>query len=456
MTKDAHKRSPSSPAVPALPEGRVALVFPYVRTRAATELLFPPLGLAALAAQLRRLGVETRVFDCTFASLESLRTELAAWRPDVVGVGAMVSLTAAALRVAEVVRAELPGALLVAGGPLPTVFPERFTGPFDAVFRGEADLGFPAFCRDYLSLPSPRRRLEELELGSYDGLLIARDDLRVDVPPVHYTEAQLRTFPLPDRSDFDHAAYQSAWFHKTGARPTSLLATLGCPFGCDFCSKPVFGNEVRRRDLDAVVEEVRQIKALGYDSLWIADDTLTLDTAHLTELCRRITPLGLTWSCLSRADRVTPETAAMMYAAGCRRVHLGLESGSQATLDLMHKQATVEDGVATTSIYRDAGIEAAAFFIVGYPGETPEAIEQTLALALALPLDDISFNVPMPLPGSRLYQRLGGQDPGRDWTRENELTFVFPSDIDESWLRRRVAETLAESARRREARRTQG
>jgi anaerobic magnesium-protoporphyrin IX monomethyl ester cyclase len=137
-------------------------------------------------------------------------------------------------------------------------------------------------------------------------------------------------------------------------------------------------------------------------------------------------------------------------------VHLGLESGSQATLDLMRKQATVADGVAATAVYRAAGIEVAAFFIVGYPGETPEAIEQTLDLALSLPLDDVSFNVPMPLPGSRLYERLGGQDPGRDWTRENELTFVFPSDIDEAWLRRRVEETLAESARRRAARRSSG
>jgi anaerobic magnesium-protoporphyrin IX monomethyl ester cyclase len=324
------------------------------------------------------------------------------------------------------------------------------------VVRGEADLSFPRLCRDYLGLPPKRRRLCELDLARYDGLLVAHGDLHADVPPVHHTEAQLRTFPIPDRSDFDHAAYQTAWSRKTGIRPTSLIATLGCPFGCEFCSKPVFGNEVRHRDLDAVVDEVRQLMALGYDSLWIADDTLTLDAGHLSALCRRIAPLGITWSCLSRADRITPEMASMMHAAGCQRVHLGLESGSQATLDRMRKRATVADGVAATSIYRAAGIEVAAFFIVGYPGETPDAIEETLALALALPLDDISFNVPMPLPGSRLYERLGGQDPGLDWTRENELTFVFATDIDEAWLRRRVDETVAEFARRRKARLDRG
>ena len=87
-------------------------------------------------------------------------------------------------------------------------------------------------------------------------------------------------------------------------------------------------------------------------------------------------------------------------------------------------------------MYRAAGIEVAAFFIVGYPGETVATIESTFALALSLPLDEISFNVPMPLPGSRLFERLGAPDEGRDWTRENEITFVYPSDIDEAWLRR--------------------
>lgn len=425
-------------------------MFPYVRTRAATELLFPPLGLAALAAQLRADGVETCVVDCTFRTLDDVRDELLAFAPDVVGISSMVSLTDATLRVAQMVRTMLPGCLLVAGGPLPTVFPARFAGHVDVVFRGEADLSFPAFCRDYLAGASPRTPAR-LDLRRYDGIFVQTDGVAVVSPTVHYPEAVLRTFPIPDRSDFDHASYQAAWLEKTGTRPTSILVSLGCPYGCDFCSRPVFGREVRHRDLDVVMEEVAQVRALGYDGLWIADDAFTVDHRHLAEFCRRIAGLGMGWSCLSRADGVTAKMAAMMRDAGCRRVHLGLESGSQETLDLMNKRTTVEDGVYATRVYREAGIEVAAFFIVGYPGETAAAIEKTFDLALSLPLDEVSFNVPMPLPGSRLFERLGGGDPGRDWTRENELTFVFPTDLDEEWLRRRVDETLAAFARRRAA-----
>ncbi len=427
----------------------VALVFPYFRTRAPTEMLFPPLGAATLAAQLRRLGVETRIFDCTFGSMEKLGKDLAAYEPQIVGVYSMVSLTRNTLGVAQLVREILPGCLLVAGGPLPTVFPGRYTDQFDMVFRGEADVSFPRFCRDYLAERATSSTMGRLALDGYQGLFVPNHGLRVDNPAVHHPESELAAFPLPDRGDFDHAAYQRVWREKTGTQPTSMIVTLGCPYGCDFCSKPIFGNDVRRRPLDAVFEEIEQIRALGYDSLWIADDTFTLDTEYLEAFCRRIAPLGLGWSCLSRANGIRPGTARLMKASGCTRVYLGLESGSQETLRLMNKQLTVEQGVRAAKVYKAAGLGVAAFFIVGYPGETVASIESTFALALSLPLDEISFNVPMPLPGSRLFERLGARDEGKDWTRENEITFVFPTDIDDAWLRRRVDETMAEFAGRR-------
>ena len=419
----------------------MALVFPYFRTRARTEVLFPPLGPALLSAHLKRAGVGARVFDGTFSSFDELIDDLVAWRPAIVGISVMVSLTGNALDIAAVVRERLPGALLVAGGPLPTVFPDRFLPHADVVFRGEADTSFPAFCRDYLERRVTPATLGDLPLAGYAGLVAHVDGVLVASPPVHQSQAEIAAYPLPDRGDFDHRAYQREWA-PGGYRPTTLLATLGCPYDCEFCSKPVFGNAVRRRPLDAVMAEIDDIVRLGYDGLWIADDTFTLHRDYLEEFCRRVTPLGLTWSCLSRANGIDPVTAAVMRASGCRRVYLGLESGSQATLDLMQKQMTVEQSVRAVNVYSDAGIEVAAFFIVGYPGESATDIEDTFAFALELPLAEISFNVPMPLPGSRLWERLGGSVTGRDWTHENEVTFVFSSEIDEIWLRRRIEETM--------------
>jgi anaerobic magnesium-protoporphyrin IX monomethyl ester cyclase len=157
---------------------------------------------------------------------------------------------------------------------------------------------------------------------------------------------------------------------------------------------------------------------------------------------------NMTWSCLSRVTGLRPEIAQMMKDAGCRRVYLGLESGSQETLRLMNKKATLQEGIRAVSLFHEVGIEVAAFFIVGYPGETTSSIEATFRLALELPLDVISFNVPFPLPGSRMFERVADLDKNKDWDTENEVTFVYRSEFDEAWLRRRIEETMSAFAKR--------
>jgi anaerobic magnesium-protoporphyrin IX monomethyl ester cyclase len=421
---------------------RVALVYPYFRTRSATELLFPPLGAASLASQLHKLGIEAKTFDCTFETFEEVQARLASYQPDIVGIYSMVTLSRNTFRIAEMVRGSLPGTLLVAGGPLPTLYPEQYSGRFDAVFRGEADLSFPRFCRDLLNPGNGRAQLHDLPLEGYEGLFLRDDKHQIDNPTVHYPEKELESFPLPERGDFDHAAYQDTWAKSDGSKTTSIITTLGCPFTCDFCSRPIFGSSFRRRNLNGVFEEIEQIHSLGYDTLWIADDNFTLDVHYLEEFCRRIAGRKIQWSCLSRVTRINKEITRLMKESGCRRVYLGLETGNRDTLKLMKKQATLEEGQAAVHLFHDAGIEVAAFFIVGYPGETPAAIEDTFRFALTLPLDSISFNVPFPLPGSQLFERVGTVDKNKDWNEENEITFVYESEFDARWLERRIRQTM--------------
>jgi len=421
---------------------RVALVYPYFRTKSANELLFPPLGAAGLASQLHVLGIETRIFDCTFETFEEIQKKIRSYQPEIVGIYSMVTLSRNTFRIAEMVRTSLPDSLLVAGGPLPTLYPEQYCGAFDVVFRGEVDLSFPHFCKDFFKLKISRQQLMELPLNSYAGLFIRRDGVQMENPTIHYHEKELESFPLPYRGDFDHAAYQEVWTQQTGTKTTSLILTLGCPFICDFCSRPIFGSLFRRRKLDQVFDEIEQIRQLGYDSLWIADDNFTLDLTYLKDFCGRMSDQKMEWSCLSRVTRIDGEITGMMKAAGCRRVYLGLETGNQETLRLMKKQASLEEGQNAVHLFHKAGIEVAAFFIVGYPGETIPAIEDTFRFALELPLDAISFNVPFPLPGSRLFERVSKLDKNKDWNEENEVTFVYETEFDARWLQRRISETM--------------
>ena len=150
----------------------------------------------------------------------------------------------------------------------------------------------------------------------------------------------------------------------------------------------------------------------------------------------------LNWACLSRSTGIDQEIAALMKGAGCKRVYLGLESGSPATLKLMNKKATLEDGSNAVYHFKKAGVEVAAFFIVGYPGESNADIEETFRYALKLPLDEISFNVPFPLPGSKLFERAREIDEEKDWDKENEVTFVYHTEFDQTWLKQRIDQTM--------------
>jgi anaerobic magnesium-protoporphyrin IX monomethyl ester cyclase len=143
-----------------------------------------------------------------------------------------------------------------------------------------------------------------------------------------------------------------------------------------------------------------------------------------------------------------------MRDAGCERVYFGLESGSNEILRVMNKKTTVEAAEETVHQFACSGIKTAGFFIVGYPGETYETVERTFAWALSLPLDEISFTVPYPLPGTGLFERVGRIEEDADWRCENENRIFYESEFDEEYLKKRIADTYAqfESNRRAVAR----
>jgi anaerobic magnesium-protoporphyrin IX monomethyl ester cyclase len=146
----------------------------------------------------------------------------------------------------------------------------------------------------------------------------------------------------------------------------------------------------------------------------------------------------MTWFCLSRVDRITQSDIALWQDSGCRKVFFGLESGSNDILKLMNKKTTTDEAEKTLERFAQSDIRTAGFFIVGYPGETYDTIETTFKWALSLPLDEVSFTIPYPLPGTRLYDRVMHVDAHRDWTYENENTMVFQSDFDEDYLKKRI------------------
>ncbi|MBU1170497.1 MAG: B12-binding domain-containing radical SAM protein [Proteobacteria bacterium] len=422
----------------------VVLIYPYFYTHASKAMLFHPLGIAQLAAILRGLGLSTQVMDCTFKHRDEVISTVIAARPRIVGIYAMLSMSKNALSLAGAIREDLPGTFLACGGPLPTLKPELFSAAFDAVFCGEADVSFPHFCRDYVQTTIVPDRLAPWIKNPehYPGIYVHHpvDNTVIRSTPRSSDKTAMDRLLIPDRMDYDHLNYQQFWHEREEASLASIMTSYGCPFDCDFCSKPVFGHHLRLRDMDRIFEEIHDIKDRGYTGLWIADDCFSLDPVHTRCFCKRLISekLDMTWVCLSRVDRISPSDIALWQASGCRKVFFGLESGNNDILKLMNKKTTIEDAEKTIKLFAQSDIQTAGFFIVGYPGETYETIENTFEWALSLPLDEVSFTIPYPLPGTRLFDRVMPVDTQRDWTYENENTLVFKSDFDEEFLKNRI------------------
>jgi anaerobic magnesium-protoporphyrin IX monomethyl ester cyclase len=422
----------------------VMLIYPYFYTHAPKAMLFHPLGIAQLAAILRDSGLRTQVIDCTFEHREDVISKIVQAHPRIVGIYVMLSMSENAMVLANNIRKALPETLLVCGGPLPTLKADHFSMVFDAVFRGEADVSFPRFCLDYIESNSSKDSLSGFVKNpkKYPGLYFnnSHDETVIQTSSRSSDKIALDSLPIPDRGDYDHLKYQQFWFDREELSLASIMTSYGCPFDCDFCSKPIFGNRLRLRDMDRIFEEVRDIKDRGYNGLWIADDCFSLNPDHARCFCHRLISekLDMKWFCLSRVDRITQSDIGLWQNSGCRKVFFGLESGNNDILKLMNKKTTTDEAEKTIKRFAKSDIRTAGFFIVGYPGETYDTIETTFEWALSLPLDEVSFTIPYPLPGTRLYDRVMHVDANLDWKYENENRMVFQSEFDENYLKKRI------------------
>jgi anaerobic magnesium-protoporphyrin IX monomethyl ester cyclase len=432
----------------------ITLIYPYVYQHARNAMLFHPLGIAQLCALLHRGGMDVSVMDLTFRSFDEALAELDKAQPRVVGVYVMLTMIQGALTLARRIRQLVPEALLVCGGPMPTLRPEQFIENFDIVFQGEAASSFPRFCREYLESGSLSDvlHLHDRYPGLYALNYQKEEAKTIQTPPQPIDEKELNLLPIPDRAGYDHALYQRFWLDREGFSPASIMTTYGCPHSCDFCSKPIFGSYFRRRNMDRVMEEIRDIKSFGYDGLWIADDCFTLDLDHVRAFSNGLIEenLRMRWTCLSRTEQIPVKDVELMQRSGCTKVFFGLESGSNTVLKLMNKHTTIEAAEHLIRIFSQCGIKTAGFFMVGYPGETYETIETTFAWALRLPLDEISFTIPFPLPDTPLFEKVCCTQKDADWSYENENRLIYQSEFDEGYLQRRIEETYAQfSARKR-------
>jgi hopanoid biosynthesis associated radical SAM protein HpnJ len=186
----------------------------------------------------------------------------------------------------------------------------------------------------------------------------------------------------------------------------SLYTTRGCPAQCTFCLWPqtLSGHPWRKRSTDDVAREMAKAKEYwpNVREFFFDDDTFNIQKARTVELCSKLKPLNLTWSCTSRVT-TDYETLKAMKEAGCRLLIVGYESGDQQILKNIKKGATIERALQFTKDCHKLGLVIHGDFIMGLPGETHQTIDNTIQFAKSLDVETIQVSVAHAYPGTELY-----------------------------------------------------
>ncbi|MDP2753151.1 MAG: radical SAM protein, partial [Nitrospirota bacterium] len=220
-----------------------------------------------------------------------------------------------------------------------------------------------------------------------------------------------------------------------------IVTTRGCPYKCIFCDRSVFGNKCRGHSSDYILELIEYMyKRFGIREILIEDDTFVTFKKRLIEVCEGILNRGIkiSWSCLARADAVTPEILSLMKKAGCWSISYGIETGDEDVMKFIGKNITLDKVEQAVRFTKKAGIISKGFFILGHPTDTHDTIKKTIDFALRLPLDDISISMMTPFPGSKLYEIASEYGEfENNWKKMNELDVVFiPKGLTKDNLRR--------------------
>jgi anaerobic magnesium-protoporphyrin IX monomethyl ester cyclase len=410
----------------------VTLVYPYFHPSGDNSIFrFPPIGLGYIAAYLKQNGISVNLVDCTFLTQEKALERIRASKPKIIGIQSMFSMKAQSLELAHLLKKDCE--VLVAGGPLPTSNPEAFLREFDVAVNGEGEQTM----LDLVNAIENGESLTKVRGISYRD----KNTGQIGHTPKRDLIADLDTLPFPSREMFDNESYKNYYKKKFGYTTTAIMTSRGCPFACDFCSRPVFGNTLRTRTATNIADEIEEVSSLGYERVWFADDCFTLNPSRLREICQELDNrrLRIGWECLSRVDTLDPELIRKMRQAGCLRVFFGIESGNDSILHIMNKQITTKQAEETVRLCKKEGIQTGAFFILGYPGENEKTISNTIKFASSLPLDYLSFTLPYPIPGTPLFERVQKEMFSEEWAEPNNIRLLkhkllFDSNLSEAKL----------------------
>lgn len=404
---------------------------------ASVGTLYPPLGLAYIAAVGEREGHKVAVVESEALgySYEDIYDEVERFKPDLIGMPTFLNTIQRCFIVADEIKKRLPHTKIVLGGVQVTLNPsDAITrDSIDFIVRGEGEDVF----RDLLAALQGRMAIKDIS-----GLIWKDKDNIVSNSP-HGLIANLDILPLPARHLFPMELYHSS-SQLRGKNTLHLMTSRGCPFRCAYCtSHMTFGKTFRYHSSQRVIQEILVLKEeYGADAIQFYDETFTLNRKRVIELCDEMLKqkIKLPWACFTRVNLVDRELLEKMKSAGCYQIFYGVEAASQRLLDIIKKDITIEQIENAFKWTKQAGIETLASFMIGLPTETEEEAYKTIDFAIKLDADYAQWQKTTPFPGTELYDicEKHGKILTKDWTKFtawNEIVYVTDGRTKEDILK---------------------
>lgn len=392
---------------------------------------YAPLGTIVAAALVREHGFEVGLFDTMFSHrAEDILPTLKNFEPDVLVIYddgfnyltkmCLSNMRDAAFQMQGYAKAE-GCKIIVASSDASDHYAKYLDKGADFVLLGEAEYTLLELLQhiqnkqtDFENIPG---------VAFYKDQAIFKSIKRV-------IKKDLDTFPLPAWDLVDIVPYKKVWLEKHGYFSVNIATTRGCPYKCNWCAKPIYGNIYNMRSPENVIAEIKLIGSLfSFDHVWFCDDIFGLRPDWVEKFAQLIQAnnLHFKYKIQSRADLlVVDRYVDSLASSGCDEVWMGAESGSQKILDAMDKGTTVEQIKKARALLKTHGIKAAFFLQFGYLGETMEDIQKTIALVEDCMPDDIGISVSYPLPGTAFYEKVKHElGTKSNWTDSDELALMF-------------------------------
>jgi radical SAM superfamily enzyme YgiQ (UPF0313 family) len=401
---------------------------------------FPPLGTILAAAVLREAGHEVFLFDSQFShSANDILPFLDKHKPDVFvicddGFNYLTKMCLTNMREAAFEMQKLAKKknckVIVSSSDASDHFEKYLSEGADFVIRGEVEVTLK-------ELVNAIQKNEDTSV--IPGIVYRENDKTIQREKRKVLE-DLDSLPFPAWDLVDMEKYRTVWMEHNGYFSLNMATTRGCPFKCNWCAKPIYGNRYNSRSPEKVVEELIFLKEkYNYDHIWFCDDIFGLSPGWVNQFAALVKEkrLSLKYKIQSRADLLLQENyIADLAASGCETAWMGAESGSQKILDAMDKGTTVEQIREATFLLKKYNIRPAFFLQFGYPGETMEDIYKTIHLLNELLPEDIGISVSYPLPGTKFYENVKSQlSEKQNWTDSDEMKLMFRNTYSDGFYK---------------------